>query len=379
MSPAGDIVIVGAGIIGLDVALVLCQQGLGRHITIVAQHLPGDTAVTYTSPWAGCNFSAISGTDANALRWDQAGYKYLMGLAGSARDSKEAFVQRVESVEYWDEQVPKDKIQHMARYLEDFQAIPANELPAGVSFGAKFTTVTINAPKHLLYLASKLRDEYGVTFVRKTLGSLEDVCHLSSSTTGGRRLPKIVFNCTGNASRSLPGVQDIKCYPTRGQVVLARCPGSSGSGKMMRNMMRHGVGYETYVIPRPGTDGHVILGGYMQKGNSDGSTYLSETESILSRTAALSPDLNNAEVLAAFAGLRPSREGGARVERDPVGVAAAAGVVAEGTGTTRVLLVHNYGAGGTGFQAGYGMALDAVESAADVLGGIIAGAEKARL
>lgn len=68
---------------------------------------------------AGCNFSAISGTDSNALRWDQAGYKYLMGLAGSARDSKDAFVQRVESVEYWDEQVPRDKIQHMARYLEN--------------------------------------------------------------------------------------------------------------------------------------------------------------------------------------------------------------------------------------------------------------------
>jgi hypothetical protein len=30
-------------------------------------------------------------------------------------------------------------------------------------------------------------------------------------------------------------------------------------------------------------------------------------------------------------------------------------------------VVHNYGAGGTGFQAGYGMALDAVRAAEPVL------------
>lgn len=40
-----------AGIIGLDVALVLCKRGLGQYITIVAEHLPGDTSPSYTSPW----------------------------------------------------------------------------------------------------------------------------------------------------------------------------------------------------------------------------------------------------------------------------------------------------------------------------------------
>ena len=31
------------------------------------------------------------------------------------------------------------------------------------------------------------------------------------------------------------------------------------------------------------------------------------------------------------------------------------------------IVVHNYGAGGTGFQAGYGMAVDAVATVDDVL------------
>lgn len=89
---------------------------------------------------------------------------------------------------------------------------------------------------------------------------------------------------------------------------------------------------------------------------SDGSTYSYETKSILERTSMLSPELTDPEVLAVFAGLRPSREGGARVESGELLVA----------GKKRVI-VHNYGAGGTGFQAGYGMALDAVASVEDSL------------
>lgn len=64
-------------------------------------------------------------------------------------------------------------------------------------------------------------------------------------------------------------------------------------------------------------------------------------------------------MLAVFAGLRPSREGGARIERDELLV-----------GGKKRAVVHNYGAGGTGFQAGYGMALDAVDAATDVLRGL---------
>lgn len=92
--------------------------------------------------------------------------------------------------------------------------------------------------------------------------------------------------------------------------------------------------------------------------NSDSATYSSESDSILQRTTELSKELQQkeTEVLAAFAGMRPSREGGARIERDEIPI----------NGERRII-VHNYGAGGTGFQAGYGMALDAVKSIEDIL------------
>ncbi|OBT77567.1 hypothetical protein VF21_04622 [Pseudogymnoascus sp. 05NY08] len=336
-----SIVIVGAGIVGLNVALVLAERGYGQSITVIAEHHPGDTSMTYTSPWAGCNFSAISGSDANALKWDRLGYSHLTKLASERPD--ETFVHRTPSTELWDENVPHDKIKAMSEYLEDFRILPDEELPEQVKFAVSFTTLTINAPNHLQYLYNRLK-QYGVQFLRQKIPSI--LSAFASPTT------KVVFNCIGNAAKTLPGVEDAKCYPTRGQVVLVRAP------QVKSNVMRHGKDYETYVIPRPGSDGNVILGGYMQKRVGDGTTYSYETESILDRTTRLSSELREMEpqILAVFAGLRPSREGGARIERDELIVA----------GDKRVI-VHNYGAGGTGFQAGYGMAMEAVKTVEDVL------------
>ncbi|KAI2606593.1 FAD dependent oxidoreductase [Hypoxylon sp. NC1633] len=342
LSSNDSIVIVGAGIIGLNVALVLAEKGYGQSITVVAEHFPGDTNTYYTSPWAGCNFSAISGTDVNALRWDRMGYAHLSKLA--TQHPEESYVQWTPSTELWDEDIPRDKIQHMSEYLKDFRVLPDTELPRGVKFAVSFTTITVNAPEHIKYLYRKLQDQFGVRFVRQRLPSIQ-AAYASPST-------KIVFNCTGLGAGTLSGVEDSKCYPTRGQVVLVRGP------QIRTNMMRHGVDYETYVIPRPGSNGNVILGGYMQKRVNDGSTYDIETKSILARTRDLSPEVGQQEpeILAVVAGLRPSREGGARVERDEILV-----------GDKKRTLVHNYGAGGTGFQAGYGMAVESVATVEDML------------
>lgn len=97
--------------------------------------------------------------------------------------------------------------------------------------------------------------------------------------------------------------------------------------------------------------------------NSTGDTFSSEVDSIVERTTTLLPQLaeDGMEVLAVFAGLRPSREGGARVERTNISL-----------GKSRCgILVHNYGAGGTGFQAGLGMAQDAISTVEDVLSNLV--------
>ncbi|TQB68853.1 hypothetical protein MPDQ_002689 [Monascus purpureus] len=153
--------------------------------------------------------------------------------------------------------------------------------------------------------------------------------------------------------RTLPGVEDPKSYPTRGQVVLVRAP------IVRLNIMRHGKDYETYAIPRPGSNGNVILGEFMQKENGDGSTHSHDNESILKHTEELSSELRRVlyEQLGVV-GLQPSREGGALISRDDV--------VDVVSGQQRVI-VHNYGACGTGFQAGYWMATEAIDTLEDLL------------
>ncbi len=98
----------------------------------------------------------------------------------------------------------------------------------------------------------ELQNEFGVNVVRRKIPNLQSA-FLSSTT-------KVVFNCTGNAARDLPGVADKKCFPTRGQILLTKAP------QITTNVMRHGKDYETYIIPRPFSKGNVILGGFMQKG-----------------------------------------------------------------------------------------------------------------
>jgi D-amino-acid oxidase len=218
------------------------------------------------------------------------------------------------------------------------RVLPKNELPTGVAFGIKFTTLSINSPAHIAHLQKLLQSrEYGsISFIKRRLSSLDEA-FLSKNT-------KIVFNCTGNGASTLSGVNDETTYPTRGQIVIVKAP------KVTENIMRHGKDYETYVIPRPKSGGNVILGGFMQKGNSSADVYHTETQSILKRTKELLPLLQDPEVeiMAIASGLRPSREGGARVEAEE---------------REKGLVVHNYGAGGTGFQAGMGMAADAVDLA----------------
>lgn len=137
--------------------------------------------------------------------------------------------------------------------LLQFKILPSHALPDGVKFGVSFSTVTVNAPKHMEYLYRRLKDDFNVTFVQKKLSNIESA-FVSPSTVA-------VVNCTGVSAGTLSGVKDAKCYPTRGQIVLVRAPW------VHQNIMRHGDDYETYVIPRPGSNGNVILGGYVQKGD----------------------------------------------------------------------------------------------------------------
>ena len=95
-----------------------------------------------------------------------------------------------------------------------------------------------------------------------------------------------------------------------------------------------------------------ILGGSYQKGSWESQPDPNLANRIMKRAVALCPRLTNGkgiehlDVIRYGVGLRPVREGGTRIEREKI---------------DDVFVVHNYGAGGAGYQSSYGCAEAAVE------------------
>lgn len=58
--PPENIIVLGAGVIGLTSALTLTNAYPNARITIIAKHFPGDRSIEYTSPWAGANWSSMA-------------------------------------------------------------------------------------------------------------------------------------------------------------------------------------------------------------------------------------------------------------------------------------------------------------------------------
>ncbi|PRT54746.1 D-amino-acid oxidase [Wickerhamiella sorbophila] len=329
-----EIVIVGSGIIGLYTALILCRCELATKITVVAKWLPGDNSIEYTSPIAGGNFSSISAADPAALEYDRLSFLYLDEIFKNY--GREAGLARLKTTEFWRQKPPAAKIESLKSYVPDFEIIEDKEVlkSKDASFGVRYTTYNFYCPHFLKFLYNKLRD-HGVTFLRRELSHITDA---ASAKT------EVIFNCTGNGAATIGGVSDSKCMPIRGQIVLIRAPHINENFGLLSEDRE-----PIYVIPRPFSGGQVVLGGYYQKGDSTPDTFGYQSAAIIDKTTRYFPQLlakGPLDVIVEKAGLRPGREGGARIEKETI------------NGKT---VIHNYGAGGTGFQSGLGMALKAIE------------------
>ena len=118
-------------------------------------------------------------------------------------------------------------------------------------------------------------------------------------------------NATGLGAREL--VPDSKMFPTRGQTVLVK-------GEAEKASTLEGVGCIRYVIPRKGS-GTTVLGGTKQAGDWNTKVDHETTKAISEGCKPLAPELlkdGEFEVMKTLVGLRPSREGGARVETEQI-------------------------------------------------------------
>lgn len=246
-------------------------------------------------------------------------------------------------------------------------------LPGNHTSGYAYKSYIIHAPRYILHLAEELRRK-GATFVRKRVSSLDEAYGIPEIGP-----VNVVVNATGLGSQTLLGIEDKECYPARGQTVLVKAPGVKTCYMMTEDLISASKGCEfrlldrvahnaastakppTYIIPRPGPESHVILGGTYLADNYSSLVDLPTSERILQECFKLCPGLagpaedktwRDIEIVSHNVGLRPSRHGGARLELEKrtLGAGENADLLpkAARAEAREVAVVHAYGIGGSG-------------------------------
>lgn len=303
-----DVLVIGAGVIGLSVAVRLREAGVEADVWAAATSpdTTSDVAAALWYPYRALPEQLVTG-------WAARTYADLLRLVGTPgagvvlRAGTELFVEPVADP-WWRDAVP------------GFRRAVAGELRPGYRDGYRFTAPVVEMPVYLAWLAGRLAS-LGGTVLRREVASLAEPLAVAD----------LVVNCTGLGARRL--VPDPVVVPVRGQVVLV-----SQVGLDEWLVDEHGPRGMTYVVPRTAD---IVLGGTADVGREDDETDPLEAEQVLTRALLLEPRLAGARVLRHRAGLRPGRPT-VRLER-----------------TGRV--VHCYGHGGAGVTLSWGCAADVVD------------------
>jgi D-amino-acid oxidase len=305
---ADDIVVVGAGVVGLTSAISLAEAGLSTRI--VAAEPPSRV----TSVAAGAIWGPVRcGPDDRCHAWARTGLEVLSALAdepstGIHQLHGREVAQAVASPPPW------------TSLLGDLRLLAAAELPAGFASGWSYTAPAVSMPVYLEYLLTRYASVGG-----------EVECATVSSLAAVDA--PVVVNCTGIGARSL--VPDESLVPVRGQVVVAENPG------IAEFYIDHGAPDTTdYVYAFPHGD-VVILGGTAEEGASDWAPRAEVSARIMRDCAAVFPALLGARVVTERVGLRPGRPE-VRLESEAL--------------PGGRLLWHNYGHGGAGVTLAWGCA-----------------------
>ncbi|GAA3457516.1 FAD-dependent oxidoreductase [Dactylosporangium matsuzakiense] len=298
-----DVIVLGAGVIGLTCAVRLLEAG--ARVRVLTADAP-ETTVSRLA--AAVWYPTRTAADPRVLAWARAAYDEFMsqaadGVPGVARRPTRMVIRDGEAGTPW-----------WAAAVPDFAAYPGEW---------RFTVPSVEMQEYTRWLVALIQSRGGVV-ARGRVASLREL--------GGRA--GTVVNATGLASRVLAG--DSTVFPARGQIVGVANPG------LVTSVRDEGhPGGMAYIHPR---SRDVVLGGTFQPGDWNETPDPATTAAILERCAELVPELAGAQPLWDAAGLRPTREGGPRLEIAPEPLP---------SGTR---LVHCYGHGGAGVTLSWGCA-----------------------
>jgi D-amino-acid oxidase len=313
MTRSPDVLVVGAGVVGLTTAVSLAEGGLMTHVLAAA---PPQRSTSFV---AGAIWGPVrAGASARSLEWSRVGLEVLSELAAEPR----AAIRQVSGVEVAATvATPPEWISLLPRH----RLLEPGELPDGYASGWRYTAPIITMPVYLQYLVDRFTAADGTIGYAAPLASLRSLA------------APLIVNCTGIGARDL--VPDPLVTPVRGQVVIVKNSG-------IEEFFRHPCdGPEsTYIFPHGDV---VLLGGTAEEDAWDLRPSPAITTRILRDCTAVAPRLRGSPILAERVGLRPYRPQ-VRLE-------------AEDLGDGRVLW-HNYGHGGAGVTLAWGCARELASS-----------------
>ncbi|PYH84681.1 FAD dependent oxidoreductase [Aspergillus uvarum CBS 121591] len=354
----GSIIIVGAGVIGLSCAIRLAQSG--HRVTIISRELPGDFHIDYASPWAGAHFRPLPSIKPEDRLEETLMRETYQELRRLSEIHPEASVRFVPGVEYFDVAGPAyfdPKLTQENGYASwpGFRILDPREFPEGhgsVKLGVTYTAWVLNSPVYLRWL-ERQAENLGVQFIRRDLAALEEAVFVYREQDREDTGILAVVNASGL------GFNDPQSYPSRGQFIAV-------ANHYDKTVSHHwSDGSTTVIIPRP-CGGGTIIGGTKEPNNWSHSISNTATTSILSRAAALCPELLEGQedrtsptlgfdVREVYIARRPMRHGGLRLEKDRLVFQETAedGMKNE---QKSVPMAHCYGAGPSGYKLSWGIA-----------------------
>lgn len=302
-STATDVVVIGAGVIGLSTAVVLAERG--QRVQVRARLAPAQTTSAVAAAMIG---PAMAPAEQDAGRLERASIAQFTALADTAGAGVTIRRGRLASRQPGPPP-PGDTV-----------PCAADELPPGFAAASWATLPLVDMPIYLEYLTGRLQSAGG----RLELAAVRSLADVAGEVS-------LLANCAGLGAREL-GADD-SLHTVRGQQVIVDNPG-----------------LEEFFIEAPFTPewtaywpypDHVVLGGTQSTEDLSTDPDPAIAERILRRCIEVEPRLAEAKVRGHQVGLRPARPEAPRLEVEQIG---------------KARCVHNYGHGGSGVTLSWGYA-----------------------
>ncbi|GME76551.1 unnamed protein product [Ambrosiozyma monospora] len=354
-----NVVVIGAGVVGLTSAYELLQAG--HEVTVLAKQIPTDFqfATNYTSPFAGAQWASFAQAgDYDAQQLDMIGFYKFMQLA----KTPETGVWNQEYVYY----VTERQYKHVGSKVEwpwflnmpglNYKKFDKSQVPQGLGleYGFSCDGVVISTTLYMVWLLNENLKTGRFKIQRKSITDLREAINLHHNGKAD-----IIINATGLLARDLVTPEEAaKIHSVRGTTLLVES--NAGKQYTVKDHIPEFPGEYLYAMSRQ--EGGTVIGGCFEYDAEDKTTIdPAQKQRYLERVKKYVPHLLNfkgeLDIVREQVGFRPGRVGGPRIELDQ-----------KWTHDNGVALIHNYGHEGSGFLASWGSSARVLNATNDFLG-----------